>query len=220
MEFLLFNKPYQVLCQFTDKKNYAANTGEDTNNLSPKRDTLSQFIDLPNFYPAGRLDFLSEGLLILTDNGELQARITEPAQKMEKSYWVQVEGAPSEEALIQLRKGVILNDGLTLPARAEIIEEPHSLWARQPPVIDHRQQNSQWINISIKQGKNRQVRRMMASVGHPVLRLVRHQIGPWKLDDLQSGESRMIKVNLPTAAKKPNIRRKQRPAKFKKKAKL
>ena len=178
------------------------------------------YIDRPNFYPAGRLDFLSEGLLILTDSGELQARITEPAQKMEKSYWVQVEGSPSEESLIQLRKGVMLNDGLTLPARAEIIEEPHSLWARQPPVIDHRQQNSQWINISIKQGKNRQIRRMMASVGHPVLRLVRHQIGPWKIDGLHSGESKMIKVNLPTAAKKPNEQRKKRPAKFKNNARL
>jgi len=220
LEILLFNKPYQVLCQFTDKKNNVTITGEDANSSSPKRDTLSLFIDRPNFYPAGRLDFLSEGLLILTDNGELQARITEPGQKMEKSYWVQVEGAPSEAALIQLRKGVILNDGLTLPARAEIIEEPNTLWARQPPVIDHRQQNSQWINISIKQGKNRQIRRMMASVGHPVLRLIRHQIGPWKLDDLHSGESRMVKVNLPAAAKKPNTRHKHRPAKFKKKAKL
>ena len=220
MEFLLFNKPYQVLCQFTDKKNNTAISGENASSSAPKRDTLSQFIDRPNFYPAGRLDFLSEGLLILTDNGELQARITEPGQKMEKSYWVQVEGAPSEEALIQLRKGVILNDGLTLPARAEIIEEPNTLWARQSPVIDHRQQNSQWINISIKQGKNRQIRRMMASVGHPVLRLVRHQIGPWKLDDLHSGESRMVKVNIPAATKKPNTRHKQRPAKFKKKAKL
>ena len=137
MEILLFNKPYQVLCQFTDKKNNVTITGEDANSSSPKRDTLSLFIDRPNFYPAGRLDFLSEGLLILTDNGELQARITESGQKMEKSYWVQVEGAPSEAALIQLRKGVILNDGLTLPARAEIIEEPNTLWARQPPVIDH-----------------------------------------------------------------------------------
>jgi len=220
LEFLLFNKPYQVLCQFTDKKNKAVITGEDTNNLSLKRDTLSQFIDRPNFYPAGRLDFLSEGLLILTDNGELQARITEPSQKMEKSYWVQVEGAPSEEALIQLRKGVMLNDGLTLPARAEMIEEPHSLWARQPPVIDHRQQNSQWINISIRQGKNRQIRRMMANVGHPVLRLVRHQIGPWKLDDLNSGECKMVEVNLPATAKKPNTGRNRRPAKFKKNARL
>ena len=178
------------------------------------------YIDRPNFYPAGRLDFLSEGLLILTDNGELQSRITEPAQKMEKSYWVQVEGQPSEESLMQLRKGIILKDGLTLPARAELITEPSSLWARQPPVIDHRQQNSQWINISIKQGKNRQVRRMMASVGHPVLRLVRHQIGPWKLDGLQSGESKMIKVNLPAAVKTPNAHRKKRPAKFRKNARL
>ena len=190
------------------------------NNSNPERETLSMYIDRPNFYPAGRLDFLSEGLLILTDNGELQSRITEPAQKMEKSYWVQVEGQPSEKSLMQLRKGIILKDGLTLPARAELITEPSSLWARQPPVIDHRQQNSQWINISIKQGKNRQIRRMMASVGHPVLRLVRHQIGPWKLDGLRSGESKMVKVNLPAAANKPSIHQKKRTAKFKKNARL
>ncbi|MDA8693691.1 pseudouridine synthase [Pseudomonadales bacterium] len=219
MEFLLFNKPYQVLCQFTDNKNNTGDASEE-NSTPTKRDTLSQFIDRPNFYPAGRLDYLSEGLLILTDNGALQARITEPANKMEKSYWVQVEGAPSENALEQLRKGVILKDGKTLPARIERLSETPPVWVREPPVVNHREQNSQWINISIRQGKNRQVRRMMASVGHPVLRLIRHQIGPWKLEALAPGESKMVTVNLPNSSKKPLATNKRTQAKSKKNAKL
>ena len=210
MELLLLNKPYQVLCQFTDRNNIAENSNDNDKNLPVQRNTLSQFVDRPNYYPAGRLDYLSEGLLILTDNGAMQARITEPTQKMEKSYWVQVEGMPSEDALSQLRKGVMLNDGLTLPARAEVMPEAPAVWDREPPVIEHRQRNSQWINISIRQGKNRQVRRMMASVGHPVLRLIRHQIGPWKLDNLTSGESKIVKVNLPSDNKKTHTRRKSK----------
>ena len=208
MELLLLNKPYQVLCQFTDRNNIAENSNDNDKSLPTQRNNLSQFVDRPDYYPAGRLDYLSEGLLILTDNGAMQARITEPSKKMEKSYWVQVEGAPSEDALSQLRKGVMLNDGLTLPARAEIMLEAPTVWDREPPVIEHRQRNSQWINISIRQGKNRQVRRMMASVGHPVLRLIRHQIGPWKLDNLKSGESKTVKVNLPSDNKKSHTRQK------------
>ena len=210
MELLLLNKPYQVLCQFTDKNNIAENSNDNDKKQPSQRRTLSQFIDRPNYYPAGRLDYLSEGLLILTDNGAMQSRITEPTQKMEKSYWVQVEGSPSKDALSQLRKGIMLNDGLTLPARAEIMAEPPAVWDREPPVIEHRQQNSQWVNISIRQGKNRQIRRMMASVGHPVLRLIRHQVGPWKLDDLKSGESKIVHVNLPTDSKKSHSKGKAR----------
>ena len=208
MELLLLNKPYQVLCQFTDRNNIDENSNDNDKNPPTKRNTLSKFIDRPNYYPAGRLDYLSEGLLILTDNGAMQARITEPTQKMEKSYWVQVEGSPSAGALCQLRKGVMLNDGLTLPAQAEIMNEAPAVWDRAPPVIEHRQHNSQWLNIVIRQGKNRQIRRMMASVGHPVLRLIRHQIGPWKLDDLKSGDYKTVQVNLPSDSKKAHTKHK------------
>lgn len=197
MEFLLFNKPYRVLSQFTDKRS-------DQDSEAP-RATLADFIQQPGYYPAGRLDYLSEGLLILTDNGAFQNRISAPDNKMEKSYWVQVTGAPSDQALEQLSKGVILKDGLTLPAKVGRLDSTPTLWPREPAVALHRAQDSSWINIIIRQGKNRQVRRMLASVGHPVLRLIRHQIGPWKLDDINSGQTRVCRVNLPkNDSQRPN----------------
>ena len=190
IDVLLFNKPYRVLSQFTDKPHEAATDGQS-------RQTLADFIDQPKFYPAGRLDFLSEGLMALTNNGALQQRISSPEQKMEKSYWVQVEGCPSKEVLNQLANGVELKDGLTKRAKIQRLEQAPPLWHREPPLPQHRELNSQWLNISLQEGRNRQIRRMLASVQHPVLRLVRHRIGDWGLSNLEPGEYKKISVNLP-----------------------
>lgn len=176
---ILFNKPYDVLSQFTDK-------GSETT-----RPTLSAFIDVPGVYPAGRLDRDSEGLLLLTDDGRLQARIADPRFKMPKSYLVQVEGAPDDTALAQLRRGVSLNDGRTLPADAEAIEPPE-LWPRDPPVRFRKSVPDHWIRLTIREGRNRQVRRMTAAVGLPTLRLVRWSVGEWSLDGLAPGEWRDV----------------------------
>lgn len=178
MTLLLFNKPYDVLSQFTDR-----GTAGST------RQTLSDFIDLPGVYPAGRLDLDSEGLMLLTDDGRLQARIADPKYKMPKTYLAQVEGAVSEEALIALRRGVRLKDGLTRPAEAEAIADPH-LWPRDPPIRVRKSIPDSWISLTISEGRNRQVRRMTAAVGHPTLRLVRWRIGDWTLGELQPGEWR------------------------------
>ncbi|GLT00756.1 pseudouridine synthase [Sphingobium jiangsuense] len=178
MVLLLFNKPYGVLCQFTDES-----TG-------PTRPTLASFIDRPGVYPAGRLDLDSEGLLLLTDDGRLQARIADPRFKMPKTYLVQVEGDPDEAALERLRRGVRLKDGPTLPARVERIEAP-ALWPRDPPVRFRKSVPDCWLRLTISEGRNRQVRRMTAAVGHPTLRLVRWRIGDWTLDGLAPGESRV-----------------------------
>lgn len=175
MALILFNKPFGVLCQFTDE-----NTG-------PPRPTLAAFIDRPGFYPAGRLDLDSEGLLLLTDSGQLQARIANPRYKTPKTYLVQVEGDPQEQALEKLRKGVRLKDGMTLPAQVERIDEP-PLWPRDPPVRFRKNVPDCWLSLTIHEGRNRQVRRMTAAVGHPTLRLVRWQIGDWTLDGLAPGE--------------------------------
>lgn len=174
---ILFNKPYDVLSQFTDR-------GSPTT-----RATLSAFIDAPGVYPAGRLDRDSEGLLLLTDDGRLQARIADPRFKLEKTYLVQVEGAPDEAALEALRRGVRLNDGLTLPARSEAIDPPE-LWPRIPPVRFRKSVPDHWISLTIREGRNRQVRRMTAAVGLPTLRLVRWRVGDWTLDGLAPGEWR------------------------------
>jgi 23S rRNA pseudouridine2457 synthase len=174
---IAFNKPYGVLCQFTDERTAAP------------RPTLAQFIDVPNVYPAGRLDFDSEGLLLLTDDGRLQARIADPKFKLPKTYLVQVEGDVGEEALASLRRGMRLKDGPTLPAEATHIPDP-DLWPRTPPIRVRQSIPDCWLKLTIREGRNRQVRRMTAAVGHPTLRLVRWAIGDWTLDGLASGEWR------------------------------
>lgn len=176
---ILFNKPYGVLTQFTDSRSPSA------------RPTLSDFIDLPGVYPAGRLDLDSEGLLLLTDDGRLQARIADPRFKMPKSYLVQIEGNPEEASLDRLRRGVPLKDGQTLPADVERIADP-ALWPRDPPIRFRKSVPDCWIRLTIREGRNRQVRRMTAAVGHPTLRLVRWRIGDWTLDGIAPGEWRQV----------------------------
>jgi len=173
------NKPFDVLSQFTDR-------GTET-----ARATLSDLIDMPGVYPAGRLDRDSEGLLLLTDDGRLQARIADPKFKLPKTYLVQVEGEPDEQALHQLRTSVMLKDGPTLPALAERIDAP-DLWPRNPPIRYRASIPDCWVKLTIREGRNRQVRRMTAAVGHPTLRLVRWSIGDWSLDGLPSGEWRVV----------------------------
>ncbi len=173
---ILFNKPYGVLSQFT---------GEDP--------TLARYISLKGYYPAGRLDKDSEGLLLLTNDGNLQARIASPKFKMEKTYWVQVEGEISKEALQALAKGVELKDGLTRPAKARSIETP--VPRRDPDIRTRASVPTSWIELTISEGKNRQVRRMTAAVGFPTLRLFRAKIGPWHLDGLAPGEFQLTNVN-------------------------
>jgi 23S rRNA pseudouridine2457 synthase len=179
MALIAFNKPFGVLSQFTDR-------GSET-----VRGTLSDFIDRPGFYPAGRLDRDSEGLLLLTDDGRLQARIADPRFKLEKTYLVQVEGEPDNGSLQRLRSGITLKDGLTLPARAEAIDPP-ALWPRDPPVRYRKSVPDTWVRLTIAEGRNRQVRRMTAAVGFPTLRLVRWRIGQWDLEGLAPGEWRML----------------------------
>ena len=167
-----FNKPYGVLSQFTPEGRWRG---------------LKDFIELPDVHAAGRLDADSEGLLLLTDDGKLQARIADPRFKMDKTYWAQVEGVPDEAALQALRSGVQLNDGPTLPARARLLEPPPALWERDPPIRVRQAKPTAWIELVIREGRNRQVRRMTAAVGHPTLRLVRAAIGPYTLEGLAPG---------------------------------
>ncbi|NOX91389.1 MAG: pseudouridine synthase [Gammaproteobacteria bacterium] len=175
---LLLNKPFQVLCQFS---------------ASDNRQTLADFIDIKAVYPAGRLDRDSEGLLLLTDDGALQHRISHPRHKLYKTYWAQVEGEPDSAALARLQKGIHLKDGKTAPARARIIPEP-PVWPRNPPIRQRANIPTTWIELSICEGRNRQVRRMTAAIDHPTLRLIRSQIGPWSLDDLAPGQWRKAKI--------------------------
>lgn len=172
---LCFNKPYGVLSQFTPEGQWRG---------------LKDFIDVPNVYVAGRLDADSEGLLLLTDDGKLQTRISDPRFKMEKTYWVQVEGVPDEAALLALRNGVLLKDGPTLPARAHMMETPQGLWKRVPPIRERQSKPTAWLELVIREGRNRQVRRMSAAVGFPTLRLIRAAIGPYTLDGLAPGSWR------------------------------
>lgn len=177
MTLVLFNKPYGVLSQFTDRGTPEA------------RATLSDHIDLPGIYPAGRLDRDSEGLLLLTDDDRLQARIADPRHKLPKTYLVQVEGVPDDAALRQLRTGILLNDGPTRPAEAERIDPP-ALWPRDPPIRVRASIPDSWLRLTIREGRNRQVRRMTAAVGFPTLRLVRWQVGEWTLAGLDVGSWR------------------------------
>ena len=177
---LLFNKPFGVICQFS------------RDGMHP---TLADYIPLPGFYPAGRLDTDSEGLLVLTDDGKMQHLITDPKHKLPKTYWVQVEGVPDEAALVKLRNGIHLSDPstklragfTTQPAGARLMDEPLNLWPRNPPVRVRKAIPTSWLELTIREGKNRQVRRMTAAAGFPTLRLIRYRIGEWTLDDLESG---------------------------------
>ena len=177
---ILLNKPFGVLSQFTD---------------SDGRKTLNDYIPVSGVYPAGRLDRDSEGLLLLTNDGALQHRISHPQQKMPKTYWVQIEGRISDQALSQLEKGVVLKDGVTKPAKAISILEPDLLWPRIPPIRERKYIPTSWLSLTIKEGRNRQVRRMTAAVGFPTLRLIRAQIGDWKLDNIESGCWTEVAVN-------------------------
>ncbi len=173
---ILFNKPYDVLCQFTDASGRA---------------TLGDYLPIKGIYPAGRLDRDSEGLVVLTDDGRLQHRIADPRHKLEKRYWVQVEGEPDSDDLARLREGIMLKDGMTAPAEAELITPP-AVWPRTPPIRYRAQIPTAWIDLTLREGRNRQVRRMTAAVGHPTLRLIRHRIGEWTLNDLAPGEYRTL----------------------------
>ncbi|BBL73762.1 pseudouridine synthase [Methylomagnum ishizawai] len=190
---ILFNKPYNTLSQFTDR--------------AQQRPTLADHLAIPRIRPAGRLDYDSEGLLLLTDDGRLQARIADPRHKLPKVYWAQVEGLPDAAALARLRSGVVLNDGPTLPAEARLIEEPANLWPRDPPIRYRAAIPTAWIELVLREGRNRQVRRMTAAVGYPTLRLIRGAIGPYRLDGLLPGQWREAEPIAPT----PNPRHWRKP---------
>ena len=191
---ILFNKPFNVLSQFTD---------------TAGRQTLANYLDAPGYRVAGRLDYDSEGLLLLTDDGQLQQQIANPRHKRWKTYLVQVEGEVESAALARLEAGLDLKDGPTLPARARRMDAP-DLWQRTPPVRARKTVPDSWLQLSIQEGRNRQVRRMTAAVGYPTLRLVRTDIGEWQLGDLQPGESKELVVNMPSnSARGKNVRRRR-----------
>ncbi|MCQ3830335.1 pseudouridine synthase [Microbulbifer elongatus] len=195
-KLILLNKPYGVLCQFTDPDG---------------RPTLADFISESGVYAAGRLDFDSEGLLLLTADGRLQHRIAHPSNKLPKVYWAQVEGEITDDALLQLRLGVTLKDGETAPAEARRIPAP-AIWRRQPPIRQRKSIPTSWIELTITEGRNRQVRRMTAAVGFPTLRLVRRAIGDWSLEGLAPGESRCEQVKMPAIPQAPGKPRSRKPS--------
>ena len=179
---IAFNKPFGVICKFSPE---------------PGKRTLAEYIDVPRVYPAGRLDTDSEGLLLLTDDGALQTRIADPAHKLAKVYWAQVEGAPTDAALAALRAGVTLNDFTTKPAGARLIDEPANLWPRDPPIRYRAKIPTSWLEVTLREGKNRQIRRMTAHVGFPTLRLVRASIGSISVNGLALGTWREIDASSP-----------------------
>ena len=181
MTLITFNKPFRVLTRFTDPEG---------------RSTLADYLSVPGTYPAGRLDFDSEGLLLLTDDGKLRAAITDPGHGLEKVYWVQVEGTPTAEALTRLESGVLLPDGLTRPARARVIEAPPGLWPRNPPIRYRAEIPTSWLELAIREGRNRQVRRMTAAVGLPTLRLVRASVGPFNVAGIEPGAAREVEPGI------------------------
>lgn len=185
-KLILFNKPFQVLCQFSGGR--------------PGRSTLADFIDVPGVYPVGRLDYDSEGLLLLTDSGALHHLIADPRNKMEKTYLAQVEGSPARDALDRLRRGLRLQDGVTLPAKARLVDDPDA-WPRVPAIRYRKNIPTAWLELAIMEGRNRQVRRMTAAVGHPTLRLIRIRVGRWELDDLKPGEWKEVEVPVPEGSK-------------------
>jgi 23S rRNA pseudouridine2457 synthase len=189
-KLILLNKPFQVLSQFTTNDGKA---------------TLADFVSTRGVYPAGRLDFDSEGLLLLTDNGNLQHQIAHPDHKQAKTYLVQVEGNINEEAITHLRKGVILKDGKTLPAKCRKMSDV-SVWPRTPPIRERQNQPTSWIELIIREGKNRQVRRMTAAVGFPTLRLIRTRIGDWSLEGLNPGESKTLTIHMPDSLPNKPVR--------------
>ena len=213
---ILLNKPFRVLSQFSPEKpqgilpNEKVSKEKASKEKIPK-ETLANYIKQKNVYPAGRLDYDSEGLLLLTDDGALQQHISHPQYKLPKTYWVQVEGEKSSEAIYALRDGVELKDGITKPALVELIPKPE-LWPRTPPVRVRQSIPTHWLSITISEGRNRQVRRMTAAVGLPTLRLVRARIGDWAIDDLQPGEHRAVIVDSPPLSDKPKQRRPRKKA--------
>ncbi len=190
-KLILLNKPFQVMPQFTDEQG---------------RTTLANYVTTKGVYAAGRLDYDSEGLMLLTDNGQLQHQIANPKKKMTKRYWVQVEGDVDDVRLNELRKGIVLKDGPCRPAKVEIIQEPKNLWPRTPPIRERASIPTTWLSISISEGRNRQVRRMTAAIGYPTLRLIRYSIGDWALESLAPGDTKLLEVNMP-APRKPVHRR-------------
>jgi len=177
---ILLNKPFNVLCQFTDNEG---------------RPTLGDYIKEPGFYAAGRLDRDSEGLVVLTDDGALQHRLADPKHKLPKTYWVQVEGEPDDTALNRLRNGVEIQGKKTLPAKARRIDTPAGLWQREPPIRFRKNIADSWIELTLTEGRNRQVRRMTAAVGYPTLRLIRYAVGDWTLEGLAPGESKKLHIS-------------------------